>query len=127
MEFNKFASNIERCFNIAAGIPVVAIVSSYLRATAAAVQISTSFTIGCVGLIAQIVDSDPKWKHMTKGAVHHWVHGQLNGVRVIGEMAVAQTIIGSPLLFFPQLIFNQFRPIVSYTETEKEPKSLQSV
>ena len=123
MEFNKFATNVERSFNLAACFPFVAIGTSYVRASAAAIQTTVSFTIGCVGLLAQIVDSDPKWKQMTKGAVEHWIHGTLNGFRAAGELTVAQTIIGSPILLLPQLILNQFRPLIGYSEKTPEKRN----
>jgi hypothetical protein len=121
MELSKFATSVEKKFNIAAGIPIVALPSSLLRILAAKVQITASFTIGCVSLIAGLVHSDPKWNQMTHTAFEHWLHGQLNAYRAVGEFFTGLTIVGSPILLVTQAASrNKFNPLISYSESTPE-------
>lgn len=123
MEINKIFTDIEKFFNIAASIPIVAIFSSLLRNTASKIQMIAGAIIGLAGLIAQIVSpSTRKWEEVARQGGEQLLHGVLNSIRAFGELLLATTIVGSLIpLVYQMNCENKFAPIIKYSEPNQNP------
>lgn len=118
MEVNKTLTDVERGFNIAGGIPVVAVLSGALRAVAGKFQVIAGAIIGILGLIGQMVSNNAaKWEHIAQKGLETVMHGGLNLLRGFGETLVGLTVVGSlGILAGQALSKNKFEPIYKYDE-----------
>lgn len=118
MELNKNLTSIEKTFNVAGSIPVVAIFSGLLRSLAAKVQMIAGALIGLIGLIGQLFSDLAKWENIAHKGLEQFIHGGLNFVRSLGEILLGLTVIGSiGLLIYQSLSKNKFEPIYKYDES----------
>src|SRR5690606_3990160 len=103
--------------NVCGGIPVVALVSSVLRITAAKVQFVAGAVVGILGLIGQMISDDVKWENLAQKGLEQLIHGGWNFLRGLGECFIALTVVGSlGLLAGQYLSRNKFEPIYKYEE-----------
>lgn len=116
MQINQAFSSIEKTFNVAATIPIVAVPSSMLRVTVSEIQMLASVIIGAFALIGQVVGSDfEKWENLTKSAKENLIHGALNFIRGLGELFLGLTVVGSlGLLSYQSVSSNKFEPVYKY-------------
>lgn len=118
MHLNNTLTNVERSFNIAGSIPVVALVSGSLRATAAKAQFLAGLAFGLVGLIGQIASANTKkYENITDKASEQIIHGFLNFVRGTAELLLGITFIGTlGILAYQSLSERKFEPIIPYSD-----------
>ena len=83
MEINTILTKIEKGFNTAAGIPIVALISSVLRVLASKIQILIGIILGLIGLLGQMIhnNNSAKWENLSHKGLEQAIHGGLNFVR----------------------------------------------
>ncbi len=118
MTINETFTDMEKVFNIAGSLPVVAIFSSGLRLAAAKIQIAASVVIGGFSLLSLVVSHfSKKWEDVFLLAGEHLLHGILNLIRASGELLAGFTVIGSLVFLAYQLLSeNRFEPIIKYSK-----------
>lgn len=122
MEIDQVCTRVEKFFNVADSIPLVAIVSSPFRIAVAKVQMMAAIILGLFSFLGQMIQSkEKKWEHLTTKCFEHFIHSVLNVLRGVGEILLSALIIGSGALFLYQFTSkNKFEPIIKY-QTDSEP------
>lgn len=94
---------VDATFNLAGCIPVVGAISGSIRCnTYAEIQFVAGIALMGIGLFAQALSSEPQeWSRLTYLGVETFKHSFLNLGRGLFEAMLGLTIVGSPLLFFP--------------------------
>ncbi len=124
MTLNETFTSIEQKFNIAGGIPFVAVFSSSVRTVAGQIQAIAGIVMAVFSLIAQLVDraNGDQWESKGLIGVEHIVHGSLNIFRGIGESIMAILLVGSLILLGAQAVSkNGFNPIFKYGQRFSAP------
>ena len=119
MEVSKNFTSIEKGFNIAGSIPIVAIFSGALRTLVSQVQIVASVVIGLLSLIGKMVrPNDQMWGELANKSLENLIHGGLNWLRGLGEFLLGLTFFGPLIpLTIQSASKNKFEPIYKYSET----------
>ena len=113
---NNYLNQASTAFNVVDSLPVVGLLTSYLRIeiykTAA---VATSLLAG-VGLAGQLIQpEDKKWRDLTNNTLDLTLHFISEVFRGYMELILAFTVIGSAALFLAQFISkNEFNPIFDY-------------
>lgn len=109
-------TGIEKGFNIAGCIPVVAFFSGAIRATAGKVQLLAGAVMAGAGGIGYLATKQQKWKNIMKLGAEFVLHGALNVIRGFGEAFLAgATIVGNLFLLIPNLAKkDKFSPFIPY-------------
>lgn len=124
MELNNHLTKAEEFFNVAGGVPIVAIVSGALRSLAGAVQAFVGMIFGFIGLVGMFFNpQNRKWEQMANSGFENFGHGGMNFFRGIGEYLLGLTIVGSIALFVCQGASpNKFQPIIKYDQKPEEQR-----
>jgi len=114
-------TEIERMFNLAGSIPIVAIVSGIVRATAGKVQAIAGLVLVGVGNAGQWFQpsNSVKWEQLTAQGVRHATHGVLNMAVGLGECVAGFTIVGSLVLLVYRTAHG-FDPIYKYQPLDRK-------
>jgi len=107
-------TNIERGFDVAACIPVVAIASGSLLAVAGKTQAFAGAVIAAIGALGHHLSKNPKWEAMMKTGFEFIAHGGLNVIKGVTQAAIGSSLIGSPLVFIPFYLAKEAKAIPSF-------------
>ncbi len=129
MRVNNDVANVEKFFNKAGSVPLLAITSAALRVILAKIQFVAGALFAAIGAIGHRCTQSEKWAQMRSQGLTHMKHGPLNLLRGLGELLLGVTLVGSLIPLAVQLNRkNGFAPVCQYGKVKAaEPSGPQKI
>jgi hypothetical protein len=121
-ELNRFFTNVETTFNIAAALPFVSVPSSAIRVAFGVAQMNIGLGVGIASaahLLMKTITPNRNWKLLSDAGFEHTIHGALNIIRGLGELVVAiisavYTFGVASIILAPINLNTAFKPKLPY-------------